>query len=31
VLTTLAVAAAGWGMQAYAPEARSLGDVLSSR
>lgn len=31
VLTTLAVAAAGWGMQAYAPEARSLSEVLSSR
>ena len=31
VLTTLTVAAAGWGMQAYAPEARSLGEVLSSR
>lgn len=31
VLTTLTLAAAGWGMQAYAPEARSLGEVLSSR
>lgn len=31
VLTTLTVAAAGWGMQAYAPDARSLGEVLSSR
>lgn len=31
VLTTLTVAAAGWGMQAYAPEARSLGEVLASR
>lgn len=31
VLTTLVVAGAGWGMQAYAPEARSLGEVLSSR
>ena len=31
VLTTLTVAGAGWGMQAYAPEARSLGEVLSSR
>ncbi|WP_313034928.1 hypothetical protein [Massilia alkalitolerans] len=31
VLTTLTVAAAGWGMQAYAPEVRSLGEVLSSR
>lgn len=31
VLTTLMVAAAGWGMQAYAPEARSLGEVLASR
>ena len=31
VLTTLTVAAAGWGMQVYAPEARSLGEVLSSR
>ncbi|NNG25174.1 hypothetical protein [Telluria aromaticivorans] len=28
VLTTLLVAGAGWGMQAYAPEARSLGGVL---
>ncbi len=28
VLTTLVVAGAGWGMQAYAPEARSLGGVL---
>jgi hypothetical protein len=31
VLTTLTVAAAGWGMQLYAPEARSLGEVLASR
>lgn len=31
VLTTLTVAAVGWGMQAYAPDARSLGEVLSSR
>jgi hypothetical protein len=31
VLTTLVVAGAGWGMQAYAPEARSLGEVLASR
>ncbi len=31
VLTTLTVAVIGWGMQAYAPEARSLGEVLSSR
>ncbi|MGB9991811.1 hypothetical protein [Pseudoduganella rhizocola] len=31
VLTTLAVSAAGFGMQAYAPEARSLGEVLASR
>ncbi|BDT60055.1 hypothetical protein MasN3_35490 [Massilia varians] len=31
VLTTLTVVAAGWGMQAYAPEARSLGEVLASR
>lgn len=30
-LTTLAIAGAGWGMQAYAPEARSLGEVLASR
>lgn len=29
-LTTLVVSGAGWGMQAYAPEARSLGDVFSS-
>ena len=29
VLTTVLVAGAGWGMQAYAPEARSIGDVLS--
>lgn len=29
VLTTATVAAAGWGMQAYAPDARSLGEVLS--
>lgn len=31
VLTTLVVAGAGWGMQAYAPEARSLGGVLLHR
>jgi hypothetical protein len=31
VLTTVTVAGAGWGMQAYAPEARSLGEVLASR
>jgi hypothetical protein len=31
VLTTLTVAGAGWGMQAYAPEARSLGEVLAHR
>lgn len=31
VLTTLTVAGLGWGMQAHAPEARSLGEVLSSR
>lgn len=31
VLTTLTVAAAGWGMQVYAPGARSLGEVLASR
>lgn len=31
VLTTLAVSGAGLGMQAYAPEARSLGEVLASR
>lgn len=31
VLTTLAVSAAGLGMQAYAPDARSLGDVLARR
>ncbi len=31
ILTTLMVGAAGWGMQAYAPEARSLGEVLASR
>jgi len=31
VLTTLTVSAAGFGMQAYAPEARSLGEVLASR
>lgn len=30
VLTTLLVAGAGWGMQAYAPAARSLGEVLAS-
>lgn len=28
ILTTILVAGAGWGMQAYAPEARSVGDVL---
>ena len=28
VLTTVLVAGAGWGMQAYVPEARSIGDVL---
>lgn len=31
VLTTVAIAGAGWGMQAYAPEARSLGEVLEKR
>ncbi|RLM48821.1 hypothetical protein DVK02_18680, partial [Halobellus sp. Atlit-31R] len=31
VLTTLVVAGAGWGMQEYAPQARSLGEVLASR
>jgi len=31
VLTTLAVSAAGFGMQAWAPNARSLGEVLASR
>lgn len=31
VLTTLAVTGAGWGMQAWAPDARSLGEVLASR
>lgn len=31
VLTTLAVSAAGFGMQAYAPDARSLGEVLAIR
>ena len=31
VLTTLTVSAAGFGMQAYAPEARSLSEVLASR
>ncbi|MCC2956953.1 hypothetical protein LK542_15145 [Massilia sp. IC2-477] len=31
VLTTLLVAGAGVGMQAYAPQARSLGEVLASR
>lgn len=30
ILATLLVAGAGWGMQAYAPDARSLGEVLSS-
>lgn len=28
VLTTVLVAGAGWGMQAYVPEARSIGEVL---
>lgn len=27
-LTTILLAGAGWGMQAYAPEARSVGDVV---
>jgi hypothetical protein len=31
ILTTLVLGGAGWGMQAYAPEARSLGDVLANR
>ena len=31
VLTTLVAGGAGWGMQAYAPEARSLGEVFASR
>ncbi|SFD02931.1 hypothetical protein [Massilia yuzhufengensis] len=31
ILTTLVVAGAGWGMQAYAPEARSLGQVFASQ
>jgi hypothetical protein len=31
ILTTLTVAGAGWGMQTYAPEARSLGEVLAHR
>jgi len=31
VLTTLVVAGAGWTMQAHAPEARSLGDVIGRR
>lgn len=31
ILTTLFVVGLGWGMQAYAPEATSLGEVLSSR
>lgn len=30
ILTTLVVGAAGWAMQAHAPQARSLGEVLSS-
>ena len=30
ILTTLTLGGAGWGMQAYAPAARSLGDVLAS-
>jgi len=29
VLTTVLVAGAGWGMEAYAPEARSIGEVLA--
>ena len=28
ILTTILVAGAGWGMQAYAPDARSVGDVV---
>ena len=31
VLTTVLVAGAGWGMQAHAPEARSIGEVLAER
>jgi len=31
VLTTLVVSGAGWAMQAHAPAARSLGDVMSRR
>ena len=31
VLTTLLVAGAGWGMQAHAPDARSMGEVLAGR
>jgi len=31
MLTTLTVAAAGWGMQAHAPEARSVGEVFAGR
>ena len=31
MLTTLAVAGAGWGMQAWEPEARSLGEVVEGR
>jgi hypothetical protein len=31
VLTTLAVAAAGWGMQVVAPGARSVGEVFAER
>jgi hypothetical protein len=31
ILTTLFVAGAGWAMQAYAPGARSLGEVLATR
>jgi len=31
VLTTVLVAVAGWGMQAHAPEARSIGEVLAER
>ncbi|HEY5970551.1 MAG TPA: hypothetical protein VIT22_01030 [Pseudoxanthomonas sp.] len=31
ILTTLVVSGAGWGMQAYAPEAKSLGEVLAKQ
>jgi hypothetical protein len=31
VLTTLVVTGAGWAMQAYAPDARTIGDVFASR